>query len=109
MGVSLRSPASVASSGASHVPPIRDPTIEAHQVERTKRDDDEDPLSTSSSLKVPRRDHLQARKIHHVKAPPSRRRKALKSELGQKRGTEEERKKKGEKGKRDLLGLDLRT
>ncbi|MQL99104.1 hypothetical protein Taro_031826 [Colocasia esculenta] len=32
MGVSLRSPASVASSGASHVPPLRDPTIE--QVER---------------------------------------------------------------------------
>ncbi|MQL73399.1 hypothetical protein Taro_005762 [Colocasia esculenta] len=43
MGVSLRSPASVASSGASHVPPIRDPTIEAHQVERAERDDDEDP------------------------------------------------------------------
>ncbi|MQM07635.1 hypothetical protein Taro_040477 [Colocasia esculenta] len=43
MGVSLRSPASVASSGASHVPPIRDPIIEAHQVERAERDDDEDP------------------------------------------------------------------
>ncbi|MQM19586.1 hypothetical protein Taro_052593 [Colocasia esculenta] len=42
MGVSLRSPASVASSGASHVPPIRDLTIEAHQVERVERDDDED-------------------------------------------------------------------
>ncbi|MQL78570.1 hypothetical protein Taro_011001 [Colocasia esculenta] len=42
MGVSLRSPASVASSGASHVPPIRDPTIDAHQVERAERDDDED-------------------------------------------------------------------
>ncbi|MQL80193.1 hypothetical protein Taro_012645 [Colocasia esculenta] len=26
----------------SQVPPIRDPTIEAHQVERAKRDDDED-------------------------------------------------------------------
>ncbi|MQL68128.1 hypothetical protein Taro_000399 [Colocasia esculenta] len=42
IGVGLRSPASVASSGASHVPPIRDPTIEAHQVERAERDDDED-------------------------------------------------------------------
>ncbi|MQL67879.1 hypothetical protein Taro_000174, partial [Colocasia esculenta] len=42
MGVGLRSPASVASSGASHVPPIRDPTIEAHQVERAERDDAED-------------------------------------------------------------------
>ncbi|MQL89683.1 hypothetical protein Taro_022265 [Colocasia esculenta] len=39
----VRSPASVASSGASHVPSIRDPTIEAHQVERAERDDDEDP------------------------------------------------------------------
>ncbi|MQM00068.1 hypothetical protein Taro_032796 [Colocasia esculenta] len=43
MGVGLRSPASVASSGDSHVPPIRDPIIEAHQVERAERDDDEDP------------------------------------------------------------------
>ncbi|MQM13971.1 hypothetical protein Taro_046899 [Colocasia esculenta] len=42
MGVGLRSPASVASSSASHVPPIRDPTIEAHQGERAERDDDED-------------------------------------------------------------------
>ncbi|MQM01924.1 hypothetical protein Taro_034683, partial [Colocasia esculenta] len=41
MGVALRSPTSVASSGASYVPPIRDPT-EAHQVERAERDDDED-------------------------------------------------------------------
>ncbi|MQL87585.1 hypothetical protein Taro_020139 [Colocasia esculenta] len=38
----MRSSASVASSGASHVPLIRDPTIEAHQVERAERDDDED-------------------------------------------------------------------
>ncbi|MQL96927.1 hypothetical protein Taro_029613 [Colocasia esculenta] len=42
MGVGIRSPTSVASSGASHVPPICDPTIEAHQVERAERDDDED-------------------------------------------------------------------
>ncbi|MQL77061.1 hypothetical protein Taro_009469, partial [Colocasia esculenta] len=42
MGAGLRSPASVASSGASHLPPIHDPTIEAHQVERAGRDDDED-------------------------------------------------------------------
>ncbi|MQM15460.1 hypothetical protein Taro_048404, partial [Colocasia esculenta] len=40
MGVGLRSPASVASSGASDVSPIRDPIIEAHQV--AERDDDED-------------------------------------------------------------------
>ncbi|MQL72000.1 hypothetical protein Taro_004314 [Colocasia esculenta] len=42
IGVGLRSPSSVVSSGASHVPPIRDPAIEAHQVERAERDDDED-------------------------------------------------------------------
>ncbi|MQM15401.1 hypothetical protein Taro_048347, partial [Colocasia esculenta] len=42
MCAGLRSPTSVASSDASHVPPIRDPTIEAHQVERAERDDDED-------------------------------------------------------------------
>ncbi|MQL70116.1 hypothetical protein Taro_002428 [Colocasia esculenta] len=41
MGVGLRSLASVASSGASHVPPICDPTIKANQVERAERDDDE--------------------------------------------------------------------
>ncbi|MQL83644.1 hypothetical protein Taro_016139 [Colocasia esculenta] len=38
----VRSPASVAWSGASHAPLIRDPTIEARQVERVERDDDED-------------------------------------------------------------------
>ncbi|MQL98062.1 hypothetical protein Taro_030758 [Colocasia esculenta] len=47
MGVGLRSLASVASSGASHVPPIRDSTIEAHQVERDD-DEDEDPLEDIS-------------------------------------------------------------
>ncbi|MQM19557.1 hypothetical protein Taro_052564 [Colocasia esculenta] len=65
MGVSLRSSASVASSGASHVPPIRDPTIEAHQVERAERDDDEDPLGVGMAI-IHGQVTLQLRHLHRI-------------------------------------------
>ncbi|MQL91868.1 hypothetical protein Taro_024480 [Colocasia esculenta] len=42
MGVGLRSPARVASSGDNHAPPCPDHAIEAREAERVERDDDED-------------------------------------------------------------------
>ncbi|MQM05349.1 hypothetical protein Taro_038158 [Colocasia esculenta] len=42
MGVGLRSPARVASSGDSHAHPCPDHSIEAREAERVERDDDED-------------------------------------------------------------------
>ncbi|MQL69632.1 hypothetical protein Taro_001930 [Colocasia esculenta] len=69
MGVGLRSPARVASSGDSHASSCPDHAIEVGEGERVERDDDEDedPQNNLTFVAHPRPDHaIEAREDERV-------------------------------------------